>query len=208
LTTEEQVNIFKPFVSTKSEFLPGTGLGLPILHKNVTELKGKVNVESEKGKGTKFTVEIPAEVASQLQAIEKIVENEICLFPNLQCLIVDDNQMNRLVAEMHLKRLGITTYHAGSGAEAIDIARKRLPDLILLDIYMPECTAFDVLKWLKTDTTLSQIPVIIVSGEKLKEVEDAVKEAGANGFVNSPMKFEHLYTELYRLVKSGVIARD
>jgi signal transduction histidine kinase/ActR/RegA family two-component response regulator len=208
LTPEEQLNIFKPFVSSKTEFMNGTGLGLPILQKNVIELNGTVAVDSIKDKGSTFTVTIPVEVASQLQAIEKIVESDVCRFDNLQCLVVDDNEMNRIIADMHLKRLNITSFHATSGAAAIDIARQRLPDFILLDIYMPGCTAFDVLEWLKKDKTLSLIPVIVISGEKLKDTRDAVMKAGANGFVHSPVKFEHLYAALSKLVKEGVIARE
>lgn len=208
LTPEEQINIFKPFVSSKTEFMNGTGLGLPILQKNVLELHGTVVVDSIKDKGSTFTVTIPVEVASQLQAIEKIVESDVYRFDNLQCLVVDDNEMNRIIADMHLKRLNITSFHATSGVAAIDIARQRLPDFILLDIYMPGCTAFDVLGWLKKDKTLSLIPVIVISGEKLKGTKDAVMEAGANGFINSPIKFEHLYAALSQLVKEGVIARE
>jgi signal transduction histidine kinase/ActR/RegA family two-component response regulator len=208
LTEEEKITIFKEFVSSGTAFMNGTGLGLPILKKNVDELNGKVNVDSMIGKGTTFTITVPVEVANQVQAIEKIVESEIFLFPNLQCLIVDDNEMNRLMAAMHLKRMGIETFYATTGADAIDIARQRLPDLILLDIYMPGCTAFDMLEWLKKDKMLSSIPVIVISGEKLKDVKESVIKAGANAFVNSPVKFELLYAALGKLLKDGVIARE
>jgi signal transduction histidine kinase/ActR/RegA family two-component response regulator len=207
LTKEEQMNIFKPFFSTSTVFMNGTGLGLPILQKNVMELSGTIAVDSIKGKGSTFTVTIPIVVASQLQTIEKIVESEVCRFDHLKCLVVDDNEMSRIIADMHLKRLGIESLHATSGTQAIDMARQCLPDFILLDIYMPEHTAFDVLGWLKRDKALSSIPVIVISGEKLKETKDAVMQAGANEYVKSPVKFEQLYAALAKLVKEGVIAQ-
>ena len=101
-------------------------------------------------------------------------------------LVVDDDATNVMVLESMLKKEGYRTLRAGNGREAMEIAKKRKPDLILLDIMMPEIDGFQACRTLQQDSTTTDIPVIFLSA--LDEVDSKVKafDIGAVDYVGKP----------------------
>lgn len=99
-------------------------------------------------------------------------------------LVVDDDQPILLLMRNLLREFGFEPVAAGSGEQAIEEARKRTPDLILLDRNMPGMTGDEVLQALRSENALSSVPILIVSGEPL--APDEVKRLGATGHVLKP----------------------
>jgi putative two-component system response regulator len=106
--------------------------------------------------------------------------------PNANVLIVDDIEANRDLLQQRIRKLGLTPHQAENGVQALEFVKKRPPDLILLDIMMPEMDGFEVLKRLKEDPTTRHLPVIVISA--LDEMEAVVRciEGGAEDFLHKP----------------------
>jgi len=110
-------------------------------------------------------------------------------------LIVDDENMN-MFALTHMLRPEYTVYAAKNGQSAIRIAKKQLPDVILLDILMPEMDGYEVLSQLKSDEETRNIPVIFVTGLISPEDEKKGLEMGAADYISKPFEEENVRTKI------------
>jgi len=111
-------------------------------------------------------------------------------------LVVDDEPFNVDVLQQELDDLGYQTIIASNGQEALDKIKSQQPDLILLDLMMPVLDGFEVLKEIKADDSLRDIPVIIVSAEHdSKSVVKGIKQ-GADDYITKPIDSEHLKNKL------------
>ena len=108
---------------------------------------------------------------------------------NKSVLIVDDENMN-MFALTHMLRPDYTVYAAKNGQSAIRIAKKQLPDIILLDILMPEMDGYEVLSQLKSDEETRKIPVIFITGLISPEDEKKGLEMGAADYISKPFNAE------------------
>lgn len=102
-------------------------------------------------------------------------------------LIVEDNALNMKLFHDLLEAHGIGTIETNSGLNVMDIARKKRPDLILMDIQLPEVSGLDVTKWLKADEALRSIPVIAVTAFAMKGDEDKIREGGCEDYISKPI---------------------
>ena len=102
-------------------------------------------------------------------------------------LVVEDNELNmRLFCDL-LEAYGYQTYQCRDGAKAVEIARRELPDLIIMDIQLPEVSGLEVTKWLKDDEELHAIPVIAVTAFAMKGDEDRIRQGGCEGYISKPI---------------------
>ena len=102
-------------------------------------------------------------------------------------LIVEDNELNMKLFNDLLDAYGYATLQTRSGAEVLAIAREHRPDLILMDIQLPEVSGLDVTKWLKEDEQLSSIPVIAVTAFAMKGDEERIRQGGCEAYVSKPI---------------------
>lgn len=102
-------------------------------------------------------------------------------------LIVEDNELNMKLFRDLLEAYGIGTIETRSGLEVLDIARAKRPDLILMDIQLPEVSGLDVTKWLKSDETLKHIPVIAVTAFAMKGDEEKIRDGGCEDYISKPI---------------------
>ncbi|MGP1274411.1 MAG: response regulator [Caulobacterales bacterium] len=102
-------------------------------------------------------------------------------------LIVEDNELNMKLFHDLLEAHGYETLQTREGLKAIDIAREHRPDLILMDIQLPEVSGLDVTKWLKSDEELSGIPVVAVTAFAMKGDEERIREGGCEGYLSKPI---------------------
>ena len=102
-------------------------------------------------------------------------------------LIVEDNELNMKLFHDLLEAHGYKTLQTRDGLSALDIAREHMPDLILMDIQLPEVSGLEVTKWLKEDETLRAIPVIAVTAFAMKGDEEKIREGGCEAYISKPI---------------------
>ncbi len=102
-------------------------------------------------------------------------------------LIVEDNELNMKLFRDLLEAHGYKTLQTRNGIEALSLARTHRPDLILMDIQLPEVSGLDVTKWLKEDEELRSIPVIAVTAFAMKGDEERIREGGCEAYISKPI---------------------
>lgn len=107
-------------------------------------------------------------------------------------LIVEDNELNMKLFHDILDAQGYATLQTKDGMEALDLAREHRPDLILMDIQLPEVSGLEVTKWLKEDDELRHIPVIAVTAFAMKGDEEKMREGGCEAYIAKPISVSHL----------------
>lgn len=102
-------------------------------------------------------------------------------------LIVEDNELNMKLFNDLLEAQNYETIQTSNGLEALDLARQHRPDLVLMDIQLPEISGLEVTKWLKEDEELSRIPVIAVTAFAMKGDEERIRQGGCEAYISKPI---------------------
>jgi len=106
-------------------------------------------------------------------------------------MIVEDNELNMKLFNDLLESRGYTVIQTRNGMEALDLARAHMPDLILMDIQLPEVSGLVVTKWLKDDDQLAHIPVVAVTAFAMKGNEERILQGGCEGYISKPISVSH-----------------
>lgn len=115
-------------------------------------------------------------------------------------LIVEDNELNMKLFHDLLDAHGYGTLQTRDGMEALSIAREKLPDLILMDIQLPEVSGLEVTKWLKEDETLRDIPVVAVTAFAMKGDEERIREGGCEAYISKPISVSKFMETVRRFI--------
>ena len=199
MNPEQMAKLFQPFTqadaSTTRQY-GGTGLGLTITRKFCEMMGGEVSVESEPGRGTTFTVELPAQVGDAKAAAERAVSPlaEVDAGAPLVLVIDDDPAVQELMTRF-LRREGFRVESALDGQEGLRLARERRPAAITLDVMMPGMDGWAVLSALKADAATSDLPVIMLTIVDEKNLGYAL---GAAEYVNKPIERDRLLALLQK----------
>lgn len=102
-------------------------------------------------------------------------------------MIVEDNELNMKLFNDLLEAKGYRTIKTSNGLEALDLAREHNPDLILMDIQLPEVSGLEVTKWLKEDDKLHVIPVIAITAFAMKGDEERIRQGGCEAYISKPI---------------------
>jgi two-component system cell cycle response regulator DivK len=102
-------------------------------------------------------------------------------------MIVEDNELNMKLFRDLIEANGYETVRTRNGLKALDLAREHMPDLILMDIQLPEVSGLEVTKWLKEDETLRSIPVIAVTAFAMKGDEERIRQGGCEAYISKPI---------------------
>jgi two-component system cell cycle response regulator DivK len=102
-------------------------------------------------------------------------------------LIVEDNELNMKLFNDLLEAHGFRTVQTRSGVEAVDLTRTHRPDLILMDIQLPEVSGLQVMQWIKDDESLRHIPIIAVTAFAMKGDEEKIRQAGCEAYLSKPI---------------------
>jgi signal transduction histidine kinase/DNA-binding response OmpR family regulator len=200
MTPEQQSKLFQAFtqadVSTTRKY-GGTGLGLVITQQFCKIMGGDIQVESAAGKGTTFTMQLPEQVQEEP---EITVQNELrgakahpSRIGASTILVIDDDPAILDIMQRFLNREGFNAITATSGQEGLRLAREQLPDMILLDVRMPNLNGWEVLSRLKSDPELANIPVVMVTIEDDQSLGCAL---GATDYLLKPVDYDRLLTLL------------
>ena len=115
-------------------------------------------------------------------------------------LVVEDNELNMKLFNDLLEAHGYNVVQTRDGLSALDLARKHMPDLILMDIQLPEVSGIEVTKWLKEDDELSHIPVIAVTAFAMKGDEERIREGGCEAYISKPISVAHFLDTVRRFL--------
>jgi GAF domain-containing protein/CheY-like chemotaxis protein len=187
MTAEQQAKLFEEFAQAESSTAQrygGTGLGLAITRKLARMMGGDVTVQSESGKGSVFTVRLPASGASRAaSSTEAPPQAGDCV------LVIDDDLTARELIAEHLKAEGFSVTTAPGGLEGLKLAKELRPIAITLDVMMPDLDGWSVLAALRQDAELAEIPVIMVS---ILDEQRRAASLGAAGYLTKPIERERL----------------
>lgn len=177
--------------------IQGTGLGMSISHKIVQMMGGDILIESEYGKGSRFTINMP------LRLREQDVPEAIGV-PGMSILVVDDDRIACQGTCNCLEEIGVRCDWVCSGEEAVEIARERSEKnnayfAIIMDLKMPGLNGIETTQLLRAAVG-PDIPIIILSAYDVEEYESDAKKAGANGFITKPLFKSKLIQVLKRFI--------
>jgi len=205
ISLENLQKLFQPFVQIDGALNrqnSGTGLGLALVKRIMEMHNGTVSVTSEVGVGSCFTIALPCENSSIPSPmftnqppipLESSPDNGIAEgLPTL--LLAEDNEANKLTISRYLKARGYQLLFAKDGREAIDLARSMRPDLILMDIQMPNIDGLEAINIIRRDNIpeLANIPIIALTGLAMIGDRERCIEAGANEYLTKPVKLNQL----------------
>lgn len=178
----------------------GTGLGMSISKQLVELMNGSIYVESKKGKGTTITITVPFAVGTTYDIPEEQRQlADTAVLKGKKILLVEDNEMNRLVATTVLAETGVEITEAENGLEAITLLKENVYDVILMDVQMPVMDGFEAAEKLRKQLKITT-PVIALTANAIKGESDKCKAAGMNDFLSKPFKEDDLIQLLCRWV--------
>jgi CheY-like chemotaxis protein len=205
ISAQEQLHIFDRFTQASSEtsrFFGGSGLGLAIVRELVELYNGNINLESELGKGSRFsfTLTLPAATATQKAVSAAITKQVLPRLDGLKLLLAEDLPLNVLVAQRLLERQGATVSVADDGHKAIELATQNTYDIILMDLQMPNMDGIEAAHALQEAGV--HTPIIALSADASPAARKQATQAGMASFVAKPFNPNHLVTEILGCVKT------
>lgn len=218
IAQEHLDSIFDSFTQAGAETtrkFGGTGLGLTICRQLVGLMGGEINVTSELGKGTTFSVTIPFDTAAeQSEEMQNNVLDAVSMrrLNNMKVMLVEDNEFNRMVAEDTLKELipGIRLDIAINGQEAVDHLRREMYDVVLMDIQMPVMDGVTATRVIRSELPAPQrnVKIIAMTANVLQEDVQQYFAEGMNGFVSKPFHAEELLLKMDEAMSGPTISED
>ena len=218
MSQDYQTKIFEAFTreqnTTKSK-IAGTGLGMSIVKKYVDLLGGTINVESELGKGSTFTVTLKHRIADESYYVKKHIEepgtgSEILEGRNI--LLAEDNDLNAEIAEAILERAGLKTERVEDGIQCVNRIME-MPvgtyDMILMDIQMPKMDGYKATQAIRNlpDRDKACIPIIAMTANAFVEDKRDAIAAGMNGHIAKPIQVDKLLSILSEVIRRQSLYR-
>ncbi|MEB3289527.1 MAG: PAS domain S-box protein [Leptolyngbya sp.] len=212
ISPENIQRLFRPFVQIDSALnrqYAGTGLGLTLV-KQIADLHGgRVNLTSELGIGSCFSIDLPCDTFS----LSNLALTEPGSPPAVHrpapasdpatspvILLAEDNEANISTISSYLQAKGYTLRLAADGQQAIDQAQATPPDLILMDIQMPHVDGFTAIDHIRRMPTLTHVPIIALSALTMINDEERCLAAGADAYMAKPVRLNQLATLIYKLL--------
>ncbi|MBQ1390047.1 MAG: response regulator [Clostridia bacterium] len=206
--------MFTPFEREKTSTvskIEGTGLGLSICKSLIDQMNGTIEVNTELGKGTSFTLKLKFELANEADVpkpeIEEITdENKHVELADKRVLLVEDNMINMEIAKMILTQSKLIVETAENGQIAVDMVSSSKPgyyDIILMDVQMPVMDGYTATKNIRQleNKELASIPILAMTANAFKEDEEAALACGMQGHVAKPIDVAVLISTLEKTLQ-------
>jgi signal transduction histidine kinase/ActR/RegA family two-component response regulator len=203
-------HIFEEFsrehTSTESKVV-GTGLGLPIVKALIDLMGGTIEIESEAGKGTKTTVMIPFEIATQEQILEEKQKEKEFVPEDIKekrILVAEDNELNAEITLTVLKEKGLLVERAANGKECVEMLKEKPADyydMILMDIQMPEMDGYQATEMIRNlGNSRAAVPIVAMTANAFEEDRQKALDAGMNAHVSKPVDMNVLFRVMAKFI--------
>ncbi len=213
MSREYLEHIFEPFtqesdgMSARTTY-QGTGLGMTITKKLIDSMGGTIEIESEQGKGSVFTVVLPLEIAAQPEEETENAVPEQMQIAGKHALLVEDNELNQEIAQFILEDFGLQVTIANNGQEAVEIleqAEEGTYQIIFMDVMMPVMNGYESAKAIRAldRPDAEKIPIITMTANAFAEDVQAAKDAGMNEHVAKPLEADVIARVLAQWLGSG-----
>ncbi len=201
---EKVGNLFEEFTQADSSItrrFGGTGLGLAISKRLIAQMGGVISVDSKEGRGTTFRIGLTLPISASLPAAsqehsdgeEKLVETIRVLGRPVRVLVAEDNPTNQFVMAQLLKGFDIRVHLAGDGLEAIEAAASIDPDIVFMDMQMPEMDGLEATRTIrKRGGWLKALPIVALTANAFPEDVQACRDSGMDDFIVKPIKKSRL----------------
>ncbi|MEY2829174.1 MAG: hypothetical protein RIQ33_1032, partial [Bacteroidota bacterium] len=184
----------------------GTGLGMSISKQLIEMMGGNIDIESEKKVGTTVKIFVPLQIGTPADLPEKksTIINSRAL-ENIEVLLVEDNEINRLVATEVLYHYGATVTEVENGKLATEIIQRQSFDVILMDVQMPVMDGLEATQLIRSEIDKT-IPIIALTANALKGESNICYEAGMNDYIAKPFDEEDLIATILKYVQHKIAA--
>ena len=211
MSPEYQSHLFDEFSRERTSTVSkqqGTGLGLAISKRIIDMMEGTIDVESEVGKGSKFTIRVPMRLQENPEAVEQVrfaySEQESISFEGFKVLVVEDNELNLEISRDALENAGVVVESAEDGSIAVERLKEKGPDYydcILMDIQMPVMDGFEATRKIRKMFPDKRIPIVALSANAFDEDRRKSLEAGMDGHLSKPIVMAQLEDALKKFLK-------
>ena len=198
IALQRQAELFQPFNRLGAEFgdVEGTGIGLAIVRQVVERMGGRVGVQSQPGLGSRFWLELPLATAAD-GTVEAGAGPDASQAPRVTrpacVLYVEDNAANRLLMEHIIERHpGVRLLLAATGLEGLAMAHSERPDLVLLDLQLPDQDGYEVLRALKADARTAAVPAVAMTAFAMATDRDRTRQAGFVEHMSKPVEIQQI----------------
>ena len=201
IAVEKLARLFTPFdrLGAEQSAVEGTGLGLALCQRLVEAMHGSIGVNSSQGNGSTFWLELPQAKSPLLAAAAQhvVISPDPAAEETRRVLYIEDNFSNvTLVEQMLAERPSLELMTAMQGRVGLELARQHSPDLILLDLHLPDMPGWQVLAQLKADHLTRSVPVVIISADATAPQVKRLLSAGAHAYLTKPLDLAEFFRVL------------
>jgi CheY-like chemotaxis protein len=206
ISVDKLARLFTPFdrLGAEQSTVEGTGLGLALCQRLVQAMNGKIGVSSTRGNGSTFWLELPRAESPLLPVAASSsgsASDDQLAKESRRILYIEDNFSNvTLLDQMLAERPTLELMTAMQGRVGLELARQHTPDLILLDLHLPDMPGWQVLAQLKADHLMREIPVVVISADATSPQIKRLLSAGARAYLTKPIDI----AEFFRVVDEAL----
>ena len=214
IPADKKHEIFEPFRQVNHQAIPyqgGRGLGLAIVKQLAEHDGGSIEVDSEEGKGSSFTIHLPYKKAYPSDEIneEAFISNDQRL-SDLRVLYIEDMTINQTLMKGLFQNWGSHLDVASDGYQGVDMVTQNEYDLILLDLFMPKLDGYATARRIRAlpKASVKDVPIIAVSAFQGREIQSRIIEAGINDYVSKPVDFQKLLSLVLKYTRRQMQVSD
>ncbi len=212
---EEQLDyIFEAFTQEKHQKVSqygGTGLGLSIVRRLIEMMDGDISVSSEVGKGSIFKITLRNVELVSPALLETTIKEKIDIsalqFENSIVLIVDDIEFNRELVKGYLEQFNLRLIEAENGQVAVDMARRYKPQLIIMDMKMPEMDGYEATTLIKNDNELKETKIVAVTASAMKDNQERAM-SNSDSYLTKPISMSDLMGEIIKFLPHKILESE